>query len=140
MKKNILIGLMLSGALFVGCGGDKPKEEQKVVEPTAVTTATPTVTETKPEATTPVATTSEPKAFDATSAFASKCSSCHGTKGEGKSIFPKLAGQTKDAIAKKLRGYKDGTFGNDKKAMMIPNVNSLTDDEIEKIAEVVSKF
>jgi len=140
MKKNILIGLVLSGALFVGCG-DKSKEEQTGVEATPVTTATTTQTEVKPEvAPAPVATASEPKVFDAMGVYSSKCSSCHGSKGEGKSIFPKLAGQKKEELAKKLNGYKDGSFGNDKKAMMIPNVQNLSSDEIGQIAEVVSKF
>jgi cytochrome c len=140
MKNKFLIGLALSATLFVGCG-DKPKEEQKVVEPAPVASTVTTQAEVKPEvAPAPVATASEPKTFDATSAFASKCASCHGAKGEGKSIFPKLAGQKKEELAKKLHGYKDGTFGNDKKTMMMPNAKALSDDEIEKIAEVVSKF
>ena len=138
MKTNIIVGLLLTAFLLAGCS-EKPKEEQKVVELAPVAIQVP-VEEVKPESSAPVATSSEPKAFDALSAYASKCSSCHGTKGEGKSIFPKLAGQTKDDIAKKLHGYKDGSFGNDKKAMMIPNAKALSDEEIEKIAEVVAKF
>lgn len=133
MKKNILIGVMLSGALFVGCG-EKPKEEQKVVETSQATTTE--VVEEKPQ--TVVA--AEPKAFDGVATYSSKCSSCHGAKGEGKSIFPKLAGQTQKELVEKLQGYKNGTFGNDKKAMMIPNVTNLSDEEINQIAEVVSKF
>ena len=136
MQKRFIMGLALSATLFIGCG-DKPKEEQKVVEPAPVASTATTQTEVAPA---PVATASEPKTFDATSVYSSKCASCHGAKGEGKSIFPKLAGQSKEELAKKLNGYKDGTFGNDKKAMMIPNVQNLSSDEIAKIAEVVSQF
>ena len=136
MQKRFIMGLALSATLFIGCG-DKPKEEQKVVEPAPVASTVTTQTEVAPA---PVATASEPKTFDATSVYSSKCASCHGEKGEGKSIFPKLAGQSKEELAKKLNGYKDGTFGNDKKAMMIPNVQNLSSDEIAKIAEVVSQF
>ena len=141
MKKNILIGLALSGALFVGCG-DKANEKPNAVEPTApVATQTTPVAEIKTETPTEVVTpTTEPKAFDAVATFASKCAGCHGSKGEGKAIFPKLVGQTKIELAKKMHGYKDGTFGKDKKEMMVPNAKPLSDDEIEQIAEVISKF
>jgi cytochrome c553 len=135
MQKRFLIGLALSATLFVGCG-EKPKEEQTVSEPAPVAVPVTTPVETKQE----VAVVNEAKTFDATSVYSSKCASCHGAKGEGKSIFPKLAGQSKEALVKKLNGYKEGTFGNDKKAMMIPNVQNLSSDEIAKIAEVVSQF
>ena len=133
MKTKILIGLTLSTMLFVGCG-DKPKEEQKIVE------STPVVADAKSETVAPAANTSEAKSSDAAATYGSNCSSCHGEKGEGKSIFPKLAGQSKDELAKKLNGYKDGSYGKDKKAMMIPKAQNLNSDEIEQLAEVISKF
>jgi cytochrome c len=134
MKRKILIGLTLSAVLFVGCS-EKPKEEQKIVE------SVPVVADTKPETVTPVvATPSESNIFDATATYASKCSGCHGVKGEGKAIFPKLAGQSKQELAKKLNGYKDGSYGKDRKAMMTPNVQNLNNHELEQIAEVIATF
>lgn len=134
MKRKILIGLTLSAVLFVGCS-EKPKEEQKIVE------SVPVVADTKPETVAPVvATPSESNIFDATATYASKCSGCHGVKGEGKAIFPKLAGQSKQELAKKLNGYKDGSYGKDRKAMMTPNVQNLNNHELEQIAEVIATF
>ncbi len=139
MKTKIVISLALGALLFVGCG-EKPKEEQQEKKVVEQAIQTPAAEEAKPQTVSQEVVADQPKTFDPAATYATKCSSCHGGKGEGKSIFPKLAGQKKEDIAKKLHGYKDGTFGNDKKAMMIPNANGLSDEEIEKIAEVVSKF
>ena len=44
MQKRFIMGLALSATLFIGCG-DKPKEEQKVVEPAPVASTATTQTE-----------------------------------------------------------------------------------------------
>ena len=87
-----------------------------------------------------MATASEPKVFNPIATYSSKCANCHGIKGEGKAIFPKLAGKSKEELSKKLNGYKDGNYGKDRKAMMIPNVHKLNSYEIGQIAEVIAKF
>jgi len=125
MKTKILLSVVFGALLFVGCGEDKPKEEK-----TQMASSTTQTIQAK----------EEPKAFDASMVYAAKCAGCHGVKGEGKSMFPKLAAQSKADIVKKLKGYKDGSYGKDKKAMMIPNANNLSEEEIEKIAEVLAKF
>lgn len=82
----------------------------------------------------------ESKDFDAVAVYKSKCVGCHGAKGEGKSIFPKIAGQSKVELTKKLNGYKNNSYGKARKAMMKPNVQNLSNNELAKIAEVISKF
>ena len=37
----------------------------------------------------------------------SGCAACHGQKGEGMGVFPKLAGQSADSIIEKLTIYKN---------------------------------
>lgn len=75
---------------------------------------------------------------DAASLFASKCASCHGAKGEGKApMFPKLAGQGQEAIAQKLHGYRDGSYGKEKKGMMIPNAKGLSEAQIDLLASYI---
>lgn len=133
VKVKILVSFALGVLLFVGCGGDKPKEEKVAV-------LVQQKTEINSSATQVIQAKEEPKAFDAVSVFATKCAGCHGAKGEGKSMFPKLTSQSKADIVKKLKGYKDGSYGKDKKAMMIPNASNLSEEEIEKIAQVVVKF
>jgi cytochrome c len=139
MKTKILIGLTLSAILFVGCG-EKPKEEQKIVEAVPTETVTPVGIDLQPATVEPVATISEANHFDAIATYSSKCAGCHGAQGEGKAIFPKIAGQSKVELTKKLNGYKDGSYGKDRKAMMTPNVQNLNSDELGQIAEVIAKF
>ena len=69
-----------------------------------------------------------------------KCAGCHGAKGEGKSIFPKIAGQSQAELSKKLNAYKNNSYGKARKTMMRPNVQNLSTQEITQIAEVVAKF
>lgn len=67
-----------------------------------------------------------------------KCAGCHGANGE-KTNFAKIQGLSKDDIVSKLNGYKNGQ-GGAKKAMMIPQVKSLSTDQIDALAVLISKF
>ncbi len=67
------------------------------------------------------------------------CKTCHGAKAEkvalGKSKV--LASLSKDEIVKTMKGYKDGSYGGAMKAVMIPQVNKLSDADIEAVAQYV---
>ena len=72
-----------------------------------------------------------------------RCAACHG--GDGKQSPPgtqgiTIAGQSADDIAKKLKGYKDGSFGGTMKAVMAGQVASLSDADIQALADYISKF
>lgn len=71
-------------------------------------------------------------------ALYSKCVSCHGEKGE-KTQFAKIQGLTKEDIATKLKGYRDGN-GGAKKAMMVPQAKGLDEAAITTLADYISKF
>jgi cytochrome c len=72
-------------------------------------------------------------------ALYSKCVSCHGKDGKMTAIPGKaIAGSTAADVEKKLKGYKDGTFGGAKKAMMAPNAKNLKDDEIKALATYIA--
>ena len=70
------------------------------------------------------------------------CAACHGAKGEMKAmnVAPVLAGQSKEDLLKKMKGYKDGSFGGAMKAVMAPQVAKLSDADLEKLADMISKF
>ncbi len=70
------------------------------------------------------------------------CAACHGPTGEMKAmnVSPPLKGQSKEDIAKKLKGYKDGSFGGAMKAVMAPQAAKLSDEDIDKLADMISKF
>lgn len=70
------------------------------------------------------------------------CAACHGPKGELKAmnVAPPLAGQSKEDILKKLKAYKDGTGGGAMKAVMAAQAAKLSDADMEKLADIISKF
>jgi len=76
------------------------------------------------------------------SLFQQKCSGCHGNTGNKHALgtSPLLKGQNKEDIIKKLNGYIEGTYGGSKKNIMQSQVKSLSDEQIEKLAEEISNF
>ncbi|QDF28187.1 c-type cytochrome [Halarcobacter anaerophilus] len=77
-------------------------------------------------------------------AFASpyaRCVSCHGANGEkvalGKSKI--IKDMTKAEIITALKGYKDGSYGGAMKGLMKGQVSSLSDVDIDTIANQISK-
>ena len=68
-----------------------------------------------------------------------KCAACHGKDGKNAAVSGvAIGGEAADAVAKKLHGYKDGSFGGAKKAMMAPQVASLSDDDIKALADYIA--
>lgn len=70
------------------------------------------------------------------------CEGCHGTDGSKipmAGVAP-LKGQSKDEILVKLKGYKEGAYGGVKKKMMMGQVQKLSLDDLEKLADKISKF
>lgn len=75
-------------------------------------------------------------------ALYAKCKTCHGAQGEKAAlgVSPLLKGQTSADIAKKLEGYKAGTFGGAKKSTMTGQVSKLSSGDIKALADYISKF
>lgn len=66
------------------------------------------------------------------------CSGCHGKNGEGMGIFPKLAGQSAESLAAKLRDYRAGKHMGEQTAMMAPNAQNLSDEDIDALAAYIA--
>jgi cytochrome c len=70
-----------------------------------------------------------------------KCIACHGANGEkvalGKSKI--IKDMTKADITAALKGYKAGTYGGAMKGVMKPQAASLSDADIEAIANKIGK-
>jgi cytochrome c553 len=70
------------------------------------------------------------------------CVNCHGVNGKGVdpkiSMFPVIGGQHKDYIRRQLVNFRDGYRTNSPNGIMNRIANSLTDTEIESLAEYVS--
>jgi len=70
------------------------------------------------------------------------CVNCHGVRGKGLevkiSMFPVIGGQQKEYIRKQLRDFREGYRTNSPNGIMNRITNSLTDSEIESLADYIS--
>lgn len=70
-----------------------------------------------------------------------KCIPCHGAQGEkvalGKSLV--IKDMKKEDFIAATKGYKDGSYGREQKAVMKPQVATLNDIQIEEIANYILK-
>ena len=69
--------------------------------------------------------------------YQTTCVGCHGENGQGV-IGPKLAGQKPEEIVSKLKMYKAGEQMGPMTSMMAPMAMSLSETDMENIAEYVS--
>ncbi len=63
-----------------------------------------------------------------------KCAACHGKDGKNTAISGVALSGDAASIEKKLHGYKDGSFGGAKKAMMVGQVANLSDADIKAVS------
>lgn len=63
------------------------------------------------------------------------CAACHGTDGQGTSpIYPNLAGQSATYLESALKAYRAGERGGGMSAIMAPQAQALSDQDIADIA------
>lgn len=71
------------------------------------------------------------------------CINCHGERGKGKSAsvstFPVIGGQHRDYLVKQLKEFRAGVRENDPAGMMGEVTMNLTDEEINAVAEYLSR-
>lgn len=70
-----------------------------------------------------------------------RCKACHGQDFEKKAmgVSKVVKDMNKDDIIEALNGYKNGFYGDKMKAIMEGQVKSLSDKNIENIAEEITK-
>lgn len=67
------------------------------------------------------------------------CVACHGTDGQGLApIYPNLAGQSATYLESSLKAYRDGQRQGGMSALMTPQAQSLSDEDIADIAAYYS--
>jgi cytochrome c553 len=142
--KLAISALFLVSLSFVGCGGDDKAaahsapaaEAPKPAAPAPAAEEAPApVKEVKAEApaAAPVA------AADGATLF-KKCAACHGANAE-KSALGKsqvIAGWDATKVADALKGYKAGTYGGAMAGLMKGQVATLSDADIQALAEYIS--
>ena len=65
------------------------------------------------------------------------CRNCHGPKGQGMASFPKLAGNTVQYNAMRLKQYRAGERVGPNTPLMAPNAADLSDEDIANIAAYI---
>jgi cytochrome c553 len=145
MKLKLAIAsLSLVAISFTACGGEdnketaapKPAAETPAPEVKAETPA-PAVEETPAPAVEETASAEAPKT--GAELFA-KCVACHGQNAE-KSALGKsqvIAGWDIEKTKTAINGYKDGTYGGAMKGLMKGQVATLSDADVETLAEYIS--
>ena len=68
------------------------------------------------------------------------CAGCHGMKGEGMGIFPKLAGQSKEYITTALTQYKNREERGRQSIMMWSQASILSSRDIETLGDFISNL
>ena len=68
------------------------------------------------------------------------CIACHGQRGEGMGIFPKIAGQSNEYLKSRLMAYRNKETIGPMSSTMWPNAANLSDVEIEKLSEYIASF
>lgn len=137
---------ILCSLLLIGCSDTKPTETPAASEtavPVEINQTTPI--ETNASASTPQnpsapAATAEAATIDASALFAQKCVSCHGAKAE-KSALNKsqiIANFSESQVKEALKGYQNGTYGKEMKAVMQGQAKGLNDAQIDALAKYIS--
>ena len=67
------------------------------------------------------------------------CAACHGQKGEGIDMFPKLVGQSKDYIVGKLNAYKNKEQVGPMSSTMWGQAAMLSDAQIDIIGQFIEE-
>lgn len=149
MKKQIILVAAISLALSACGKGTEEATEAAVESGKAAVETGKAVVESGEKAIEQAKEAIAPKAEEAVAQSAnaadgkavySACAGCHGADGklEALSVSPVIAGQSKDDLMMKIKGYKDGSFGGAMKATMAPMVANLNDDQIAAVAEYIS--
>ena len=154
MKKGIAV-VATSLLLFVGCTEDKKEAKEQVTPKQEVTQnveekAKEVKTEVKvEEKKVEEAKSEEPKQVNETASnelnaetLFKTCASCHGLKGEKEALGKSqvITGWDKDRVIKALNGYKDGSYGGVMKNLMKTHVETKTPEQIEVLADYISKL
>ena len=67
------------------------------------------------------------------------CAACHGQKGEGMGVFPKLAGQNASYISEKLYAYKNREEVGNMSSTMWAQAGMLSDGDIDTISKFIEE-
>ncbi|MCK4834194.1 MAG: c-type cytochrome, partial [Gammaproteobacteria bacterium] len=82
------------------------------------------------------------KALDSgKSIYQKRCQQCHGDQGQGNNdaFFPSLKGQHHAYLYRQLQWIRDG-YRKNANAVMVEQVKALSDEELEAVADYLSRL
>lgn len=138
MKSFISIACAL---LLLGCSNDSVPT---VIAPVPVEAAPVAAAPVAAPAATPAAEITPPKppsvSVDGAALYGQKCASCHGTKAEKAALNKSqiIANFSESQVKEALKGYQNGTYGKDMKALMQGQVKGLNDAQIDALAKHIA--
>ncbi len=130
--------LLITALALAGCGQRDAAQETAAPAPQAAVTAEQADEAPLPVAAPVAAGDAEPDVGRLK--YAANCLSCHGASGQGMGPFPKLAGQSADEIAGKLRDYRAGKTVGAQTATMVPFAKALSEAEVDAVARYIATF
>ena len=68
------------------------------------------------------------------------CAGCHGEKGEGTELFPRLAGQHTVYLMTQMNNFKNIVRNNDAKKVMRAVTSRMTEQEMKAVAEYITSL
>jgi cytochrome c553 len=142
---------VLCSLLLIGCSESTPKqtsesnESQEVSTPLSEENSSTAAPAEQNETVSGPSAAAAPAAVenasvDASTLFSQKCASCHGAKAE-KSALNKsqiIATLSEQQINDALKGYQNGTYGREMKAVMQGQAKALNDAQIDALAKYIS--
>lgn len=136
----LIIGLSL---LFVGCeSSSKPTQStNSAPQPAQEAVNAPSVSkeDVVQESAMP---TDEPTQMTGEMIYTQKCASCHGQQGERKALGTSqiISTFSEQSIIDALKGYKEGTYGGERKMLMAPHAKALSDEDIANVSRYISEL
>lgn len=69
-----------------------------------------------------------------------RCKGCHGADGSKPQDGHVIQGMSVEKLEETMLGYKNGTYGGPKKAIMMSQMGRLSETQIKSLAEYVAGF
>jgi cytochrome c len=70
--------------------------------------------------------------------YEQECVSCHLANGAGSGIYPALKALSQEEALKRLKGYRDGTYGGSMKSVMESFSKGKSDKQLEDLAAYIA--
>lgn len=128
-----------NAAIELAAEADKQADAQAEASPEVAEEPTPNASESSMEGMETETASSEAALMAAGEQLYATCVGCHGATGEG-GVGPKLAGLSEANLVQSLKDFKAGKTKGPMSAMMIPNAQQLSEEDILAVSKYIAGF